>query len=328
MAGRWRRRDMARLLILGGTAEAAELSARLAGDDRLETVTSLAGLTRMPAAMGGRVRRGGFGGPDGLAAFLKDERYDALIDATHPFAARIAAHAAEAAEIAGVPRVKLVRPPFQRTEGDRFVPVPDMQAAAAALPQGARVFLAAGRREIAAFAARPDLWCLVRMIEPPAAGERLRMLDEACQVMIALWTLERASFEGAHYQLREAYHEPKPIQRPHPPLVIGGSGEKVTLRIVAKYANEWNFNGRTANAEEFVRKSRILDDHCAAVGRDPSEIGRSVQFGAGPSAAESVELGRRFAEAGATHLIYSCPQPFSAEGARWLWDEVVGPLKA
>jgi len=164
---------MARLLILGGTAEAAELSARLAGDDRLETVTSLAGLTRMPAAMGGRVRRGGFGGPDGLAAFLKDERYDALIDATHPFAARIAAHAAEAAEIAGVPRVKLVRPPFQRTEGDRFVPVPDMQAAAAALPQGARVFLAAGRREIAAFAARPDLWCLVRMIEPPAAGERL-----------------------------------------------------------------------------------------------------------------------------------------------------------
>jgi len=162
----------------------------------------------------------------------------------------------------------------------------------------------------------------------PAAGERLRMLDEACQVMIALWTLERASFEGAHYQLREAYHEPKPIQRPHPPLVIGGSGEKVTLRIVAKYANEWNFNGRTANAEEFVRKSRILDDHCAAVGRDPSEIGRSVQFGAGPSAAESVALGHRFAEAGATHLIYSCPQPFSAEGARWVWEEVVGPLKA
>lgn len=164
---------MARLLILGGTAEAAELSARLAGDDRLETVTSLAGLTRMPAALGGRVRRGGFGGPDGLAAFLKDERYDALIDATHPFAARIAAHAAEAAEIAGVPRVKLVRPPFERSEGDRFVPVPDMEAAAAMLPQGARVFLAAGRREIAAFAARPDLWCLVRMIEPPAAGERL-----------------------------------------------------------------------------------------------------------------------------------------------------------
>ena len=78
---------MARLLILGGTAEAAELAARLAGDDRLETVTSLAGLTRLPNVGAGRLRRGGFGGPDGLAAFLKDERYDAIIDATHPFAA-------------------------------------------------------------------------------------------------------------------------------------------------------------------------------------------------------------------------------------------------
>ncbi len=164
---------MARVLILGGTAEAAELAARLAGDDRLETVTSLAGLTRMPTAMAGRVRRGGFGGPEGLAAFLKEERYDALIDATHPFAARIAAHAAEAAEIAGVARVKLLRPGFERTAEDRFVPVADMQAAAQELPQGARVFLAAGRREIAAFAARPDLWCLVRMIEPPTIGEKL-----------------------------------------------------------------------------------------------------------------------------------------------------------
>jgi precorrin-6A/cobalt-precorrin-6A reductase len=164
---------MTRILLLGGTAEAAELAARLAGDDRLETVTSLAGLTRLPTLVSGRMRRGGFGGPDGLAKFLKEERYDALIDATHPFAARIAAHAAEAAEIAGVKRVKLLRPPFERTAQDRFIPVPDMAAAAAALPQGARVFLAAGRREIAAFALRADLWCLIRMIEPPTTGEKL-----------------------------------------------------------------------------------------------------------------------------------------------------------
>src|SRR5688572_638849 len=164
---------MARLLILGGTAEAAELAARLAGDARLETVTSLAGLTRMPTALAGKVRRGGFGGPDGLAAFLREERYDALIDATHPFASRIAAHAAEAAKLAGVPRAKLLRPAFARDPADRFIPVPDMQAAAAALPEGARVFLAAGRREIAAFAARPDLWCLVRMIEPPSSGDTM-----------------------------------------------------------------------------------------------------------------------------------------------------------
>jgi precorrin-6A/cobalt-precorrin-6A reductase len=162
---------MARVLILGGTAEAAELAARLAGNDRLETVTSLAGLTRLPNVGAGRVRRGGFGGPDGLAAFLTDERYDALIDATHPFAAQIAAHAEEAAERAAVPRIKLLRPPFERTAHDRFVPVADMKEAAAALPSEARVFLAAGRREIAAFAARKDLWCLVRMIEPPAAND-------------------------------------------------------------------------------------------------------------------------------------------------------------
>jgi precorrin-6A/cobalt-precorrin-6A reductase len=162
---------MAKLLILGGTAEAAELAARLAGDARLETVTSLAGLTRLPNIGAGHVRRGGFGGPDGLAAYLTDGGYGALIDATHPFAAQIAAHAAEAAEKAGVPRVKLHRPAFTRTDEDHFIAVADMSAAAAALPQGARVFLAAGRREIAPFAARTDLWCLVRMIERPAAGE-------------------------------------------------------------------------------------------------------------------------------------------------------------
>jgi precorrin-6A/cobalt-precorrin-6A reductase len=164
---------MAKLLILGGTAEAAELAARLAGDDRLETVTSLAGLTRLPNVGSGHVRRGGFGGPDGLAAYLKDGGYGALVDATHPFAAQIARHAAEAAEISQTPRVKLVRPAFARTAEDKFLPVADMKAAAAALPQNARVFLAAGRRELAPFAARTDLWCLVRMIEPPAAGEKL-----------------------------------------------------------------------------------------------------------------------------------------------------------
>lgn len=164
---------MPRLLVLGGTTEAAELTARLAGDARLETVTSLAGLTRLPNAGGGTVRRGGFGGPDGLASFLKAERYDALIDATHPFAAQIARHAAEAATTAGVPRAKLVRQPFEETPEDRFIRVADMAGAAVALPQDARVFLAAGRRELATFVARADLWCLVRMIEPPSAGETL-----------------------------------------------------------------------------------------------------------------------------------------------------------
>ncbi|MYZ50202.1 cobalt-precorrin-6A reductase [Propylenella binzhouense] len=164
---------MAKVLILGGTAEAAELAARLAGDDRLETVTSLAGLTRLPNQPAGHVRRGGFGGPDGLAALLKADGYAALIDATHPFAAQIAEHAAEAADKARVPRLKLVRPPFERTDDTRFIPVRSMAEAAEQVPAGARVFLAAGRRELAPFAKRKDIWCLLRMIEPPAPGEAL-----------------------------------------------------------------------------------------------------------------------------------------------------------
>jgi len=162
-----------KIMVLGGTAEAGELAARLAGDDRLATVTSLAGLTRLPAAIAGPVRRGGFGGPDGLAATLRAEGYDVLVDATHPFARRIAAHAAEAARIAAIPRIKLVRPAFSRPAGLVVNEVEDMAEAAGAVPARTRVFLAAGRREITAFAGRADLWCLVRMIEPPATGETL-----------------------------------------------------------------------------------------------------------------------------------------------------------
>jgi precorrin-6A/cobalt-precorrin-6A reductase len=225
---------MARLLILGGTAEAAELAARLAGDDRLETVTSLAGLTRLPNVGSGRVRRGGFGGPDGLAAFLQDEGYDALVDATHPFAARIAAHAAEAADKAQVPRVKLLRPPFERTPEDRFVLVPDIRAAAATLPEGARVFLAAGRREVAPFAARPDLWCLIRMIEPPAAGEALPPgevilgrppTDPEAEIALLTthrigWIVSKDSGGRAGAKIMAARHLGLPVvlvERPRPP---------------------------------------------------------------------------------------------------------------
>jgi alkanesulfonate monooxygenase SsuD/methylene tetrahydromethanopterin reductase-like flavin-dependent oxidoreductase (luciferase family) len=151
------------------------------------------------------------------------------------------------------------------------------------------------------------------------------MLDEACQVMIALWTQERANFEGRYYTLKEAYHEPKPIQRPHPYLLIGGSGEKLTLRTIAKYANEWNFNGK--GPEEFTHKRKVLEQHCEDVGRNPDEIQRSVQFRAGPSAAELIDIGRQYLAVGATHLVFTCPQPYSAEGARWLWNEVVMPLR-
>ncbi len=160
-------------------------------------------------------------------------------------------------------------------------------------------------------------------IELPSAADRIRMLDEACQIMKALWTERRATVEGRYYQVREACHEPKPVQRPHPPLMIGGSGEKLTLRVVARHANAWNFNGKSV--EEYRHKANVLSEHCRAVGRDPAEIEHSAQFQP-PAPADVEAFARRLREyvsAGVTHLIITCPQPYSAAGARWLWKEVV-----
>lgn len=161
-----------RLLILGGTGEAAAL-ARAAAERfaaGLDIVTSLAGRTAVPALPRGRVRIGGFGGADGLAAYLRDERVDLLIDATHPFAATISVNARRAADAAGVPRLALARPPWPRHPLDRWIEVADMAGAAAALPQaGRRAFITVGAGEIAAFAGLAEVWMLVRLIEPPRA---------------------------------------------------------------------------------------------------------------------------------------------------------------
>jgi F420-dependent oxidoreductase-like protein len=103
--------------------------------------------------------------------------------------------------------------------------------------------------------------------------ERLERLDEACHVMRSLWTEKRSTFKGRFYQLSDAPLDPKPIQRPYPELMIGGGGEKITLRIVAKHADRWNIWGGPKTA---ARKGAILDEHCAAVGRDPKTITRAV----------------------------------------------------
>ncbi|HJQ27324.1 MAG TPA: LLM class F420-dependent oxidoreductase [Blastocatellia bacterium] len=100
-------------------------------------------------------------------------------------------------------------------------------------------------------------------------AERIRRLDEACEVIKRLWTEKQASFDGKYYQLREAYCEPKPLQQPRPPLMIGGAGEKLTLRVVARHADIWNTFG---SPELFRHKIAVLKDHCAAVGRDIDEI--------------------------------------------------------
>jgi precorrin-6A/cobalt-precorrin-6A reductase len=156
-----------RVLLLGGTSEASALARRLAARAGIELTTSLAGLTAERAPLPGAVRIGGFGGPDGLRAHLRDARVDVVIDATHPFARRMRWHAAQACDAVGLPRLRLERPPWIPQEGDEWVSVPTLEAAADALHEARRVFLTIGRRELAPFAGRPDVWFLVRAIHPP-----------------------------------------------------------------------------------------------------------------------------------------------------------------
>jgi precorrin-6A/cobalt-precorrin-6A reductase len=156
------------VLILGGTTEAADLARRLDAAGWPVT-TSLAGRTSRPAPLPGAVRVGGFGGVVGLAAHLRSEPVDAVVDATHPFAAQMPHHAAAACAQVGVPRLRLVRPGWTAVAGDRWVRVPDLAAAAEALvdARSRRVFLTTGRQELAPFARLEDVWFLVRSIDRP-----------------------------------------------------------------------------------------------------------------------------------------------------------------
>jgi precorrin-6A/cobalt-precorrin-6A reductase len=159
---------MKRVLVLGGTGDAARLVAQASALPGLEIITSLAGRVRQPATPAGEVRIGGFGGTDGLAIYLREQRIDLLIDATHPFAAQMSRHAAAAALACGVPHLMLVRPPWTPVAGDRWLSVDSNAAAVVVLPKvGRRVFLTIGRQELAAFASLQELWFLMRMIDPP-----------------------------------------------------------------------------------------------------------------------------------------------------------------
>lgn len=100
-------------------------------------------------------------------------------------------------------------------------------------------------------------------------GERIRRFEEACQIIKSLWTEKQTTFAGKYYQLKDAYGEPKPLRRPHPPLMIGGSGEKLMLKVIAKYADQWNTFG---SPELFKHKLEILRAHCATIGRNVDEI--------------------------------------------------------
>lgn len=108
----------------------------------------------------------------------------------------------------------------------------------------------------------------------PSTPERFERLDEGLTVMKLLWTEDEPEFKGQFYSLRGARCHPKPLQRPHPPIVVGGTGEKRSLRIVAKHADEWNAHGVTAAV--YRAKRAVLERHCAELGRDPATIRHSV----------------------------------------------------
>lgn len=157
-----------KILILGGTAEAAAIARRLV-DAGADVVTSLAGRTSNPAPLPGHTRIGGFGGAEGLARYIAENGIAKVIDATHPFANRISQNARLACAAAGIPLERPERPAWEKRPGDIWMEVQSLGEAAAALPAGARVFLALGRQHLAAFEGRPDCHFVVRMVDPPEA---------------------------------------------------------------------------------------------------------------------------------------------------------------
>jgi precorrin-6A/cobalt-precorrin-6A reductase len=158
-----------KVLILGGTGEAFALAQRLAAQD-VSVITSLAGRTRDPRMPPGTVRVGGFGGTDGLLRYMQENAVGLLINATHPFAARISENALAAHEASGLPLLRLLRPAWQKQPDDTWIAAANVARAAGICRWlGKRVLLSVGSQEIAAFADLPRAHFFVRMVDPPEA---------------------------------------------------------------------------------------------------------------------------------------------------------------
>lgn len=180
---------MTRILLLGGTSEAGRLAHALA-EAGLEAQFSYAGRTAAPRPQPLAARIGGFGGVEGLAAHIRAGGFSHVVDATHPFAAQISRNAVAACHAAGVPLAVLQRPAWRPGPGDRWICVPDMAAAARALPDApARVFLAIGRQSLGDFACRPQHRYLLRLVDPPTAALPL----PRAQVVVARGPFDAAS---------------------------------------------------------------------------------------------------------------------------------------
>ena len=184
-----------------------------------------------------------------------------------------------------------------------------------------------GRLDFGIGAGWNELECSMYGIELYSTGERIRRLGEACEVIKLLWTQTVANFDGKYYHLKDARCEPKPVQKPYPPFVIGGSGEQLTLRIVAQYASVWNFVG--GDVETFRHKNEVLDGHCAAIGRDSRTIERSIQWPINYNNMDEVRDDiHPYIEAGASHIILNLRAPYPERIVHTLAEEIVAPLQA
>jgi F420-dependent oxidoreductase-like protein len=141
---------------------------------------------------------------------------------------------------------------------------------------------------------------------------RMDRFDECVEVIVSLLSQEKTTFAGQHYRLTEAYCEPKGPQRPHPPIVIGGGGEKRTLRTAARWAQHWNLPFATPDI--WRHKREVLEKHCAAVGRDPAEITCSVQIAApaDQAPAEAAATAAALGEVGVDMVIFTMRTPYRA----------------
>lgn len=156
-----------KILILGGTAEAREIASRLIAEGH-DVTSSLAGVTSKPLLPEGKLRVGGFGGADGLRAYIAQEKIEVLLDATHPYAAIISNNAHAAVVNSQTQLLRFERPAWRAIIGDNWISVATLTEAAAQLPPQAKVFLTTGRKDLAPFLSRKDITGVIRTVEPPA----------------------------------------------------------------------------------------------------------------------------------------------------------------
>lgn len=187
----------------------------------------------------------------------------------------------------------------------------------------------------------------------PPTAERIHRLEEACRVIRTLWTEPVTSFSGEYYQLVDACCEPKPLQRPHPPILLGGGGEKLTLRVVARQADAWNIF--QVSPQTFARKAALIDAYCEEAGRDPQAVDKSINavlaMGADEQEADAVlqrvaarrgedsefakatmlagtapqviERVHAYVEAGARHIVLSLQAPYATDQLERFAQDVI-----